>query len=84
MNENEIGTNLECCDETNTIQQNHKSNCTASLQKGYETGGGESGGSSENLCDEIFFPVGLNLLSTHRRFQINPIFGANYCFWLRK
>ena len=82
MNENEIGTNLKCCDETNTIQQNHKSNCTASLQKGYETGGGESGGSSENLCDEIFFPVGLNLFSTPRGFQIYPILAAETWLWL--
>ena len=49
-----------------------------------QMGGGESGGSNEFFCDEFFPPVGLNLLSTHRRFQIYPIFGAQYFFWLRK
>ena len=49
-----------------------------------QIGGGGSGGSSEIFCDEIFFPVGLNLLSTHRRIQIYPIFGAQYFFLAEK
>ena len=41
-----------------------------------QMGGGESGGSSEILCDEIFFCIGLILVSTHRWIQIYPFFGA--------
>ena len=75
---NEIGRIQIWNSGTKQIQVNriNKSNCTAILLKGGQMGGGESGGSSEIFCDEICFPVGLNLVSTHRRIQIYPIFGS--------
>ena len=48
-----------------------------------QMGGGELGGSSEIMCEEIFLLIVTNLLSTHRRIQIYPVFGAQYFFWLR-
>ena len=59
-----------------------KSNCTASLQKGGQIGGGESGGSPEIICEENFYQNGLNLVSTHGRFQWYPIFPAQNFLWL--
>ena len=58
------------------LKKSNKSYCTASLQKGYEIGGGGSEGSSEKFCVELFFIDGLILLSTHRGFQIYPILAA--------
>ena len=41
-----------------------------------QIGGGESGGSPEIICEEIFYQNGLNLVSTHGRFQWYPILPA--------
>ena len=61
-----------------------KSNCTASLQKGGQIGGGESGGSPEIICEESFYQNGFNLVSTHGRFQWYPILPAQNFLWLSK
>ena len=55
------------------VNNSNKSNCTASLQKGGQIGGCWSGGSSEIMCDEIFYQIGTNLFSTSR-----IICGSNY------
>ena len=47
-----------------------------------QIGGGESGGSPEIICEEIFYQNGFNLVSTHGRFQWYPIFPAQNFLWL--
>ena len=49
-----------------------------------QIGGGESGGSPEIICEEIFYQNGLNLVSMHRRFQLYPILHAQIFLWLWK
>ena len=66
------------------VDNSNKSNWTASLQKGGQTGGGVSGGSPEKMCEENFYRNGLNLFSMHRRFQLYPILHAQNFFWLWK
>ena len=38
-------------------------------EEGGQMGGGESGGSTEMMCEEFFYQNGLNLISMDRRFQ---------------
>ena len=66
------------------VDNSNKSNWTASLQKGGQTGGGVSGGSPEIMCEENFYQIGSNLVSTHRRFQWYPILPAPIFLWLWK
>ena len=59
---------------TKQIQVNKikKSDCSASLLKGGQTGGGRSWGSSEIILGESFYPIGSNTFSTHGRIQLYP------------
>jgi len=45
-----------------------------------QTGGGESGGSSEKFCDENFDQNGKNWFCAHRGFQINPFLPVQIFF----
>ena len=66
------------------VDNSNKSNWTASLQKGGQTGGGVSGGSPEKMCEENFYRNGLNLFSMHRRFQLYPFLHAQIFLLLWK
>ena len=60
MNENEKIQIRNVATKQIQVNKINKSKCTASLQKGYEIGGGGSGGSSEIMCEEFFYQIGQN------------------------